>query len=508
MIRKRKLRRISSRKCNNMGMSLVEVIIAMAMLSIVALVVLQCMTVAMQYNLKARERQNTNTAAENVMETFKGYKLEELRELFITAQTGTEAEKQQAFLALGISAADCFTYPTAPASNPGASVEKIMQAPELTYRIDGMTDLNGNLIGNMEIKATQTSVSEIMEIENIVPTRDAIFRDTYITFGEVKALAMEDFKDKYLDAFLVRLNELDERPVELTEDDFDGNSVQFRQRDVNVNIDKEGSEEVVKVDMEYFYYLKYPYRVWKEEFIDEATGEGRIPGYSSFQEFLDAGGELGDYFNTEYFIYPENIDPGGNYSNDNKNDYYRIQKDFGGGNNSVEIYRNSKQGEEAPLQRFYLFYYPTYDMKERISIKTNYDLGREILGFIIKQVPPNYSGGNAEALALANKDRYYHPFVDGNNAKSEKIILYHNLGKTLGTDSFIWEYPTEGRFEFFDSARNYIGNVFLQYKETLYDLEMKITKDGKTVAHYEGTTNQYIGSNRGSGRNGRYGQLP
>jgi prepilin-type N-terminal cleavage/methylation domain-containing protein len=67
---------------NNKGMSLVEVIIAITILGIVVVPVLQAMTSAMTYNAKARVRQKLTLTAESIMETFKGYDLESLENMF------------------------------------------------------------------------------------------------------------------------------------------------------------------------------------------------------------------------------------------------------------------------------------------------------------------------------------------------------------------------------------------------------------------------------------------
>lgn len=71
-----------SRKLNNLGMSLVEVVVAMAILSIVILPVLRTFVQSARYNATARMRQQTTAAAQTVMENLKAYPVEEIEGQF------------------------------------------------------------------------------------------------------------------------------------------------------------------------------------------------------------------------------------------------------------------------------------------------------------------------------------------------------------------------------------------------------------------------------------------
>lgn len=75
-------RRQYSRKLNNVGMSLVEVVIAMAIMSIVILPVLHTFVQSARYNATARMRQQTTAAAQTVMENFKAYSVQEICDQF------------------------------------------------------------------------------------------------------------------------------------------------------------------------------------------------------------------------------------------------------------------------------------------------------------------------------------------------------------------------------------------------------------------------------------------
>ncbi len=73
-----------STKRNNVGMSLVEVVAAIAILSIVILAVLQSFVYSARYNARSRERQQTTAAAQTVMENFKAYSVQEIYDQFVS----------------------------------------------------------------------------------------------------------------------------------------------------------------------------------------------------------------------------------------------------------------------------------------------------------------------------------------------------------------------------------------------------------------------------------------
>lgn len=72
----------TSRKLNNRGMTLIEVLVAMMMLSVVSLVFLRSFSQTMYYNKNAREKQYALTVAQSMMEGMKAYGMDALDEQF------------------------------------------------------------------------------------------------------------------------------------------------------------------------------------------------------------------------------------------------------------------------------------------------------------------------------------------------------------------------------------------------------------------------------------------
>lgn len=72
----------ASRKLNDRGMTLVEALVAMMMLSVVSLVFLRAFSQTMYYNKNAREKQYALTVAQSMMEGVKAYGMDALDEQF------------------------------------------------------------------------------------------------------------------------------------------------------------------------------------------------------------------------------------------------------------------------------------------------------------------------------------------------------------------------------------------------------------------------------------------
>ena len=229
------------KKGNNAGMTLVEVIIAITILSLVAVPVLHAMTSSMYYNAKARKRQNVTLAAESLMETFKGYELAELQTIFARADAGDAVAKME----LGVTEADGFEYPS-----------DLSVSEPLVFKIQGMKADDGKTVCDIEVKATKQAVKEILEIENIQPTRDAIFRTNHANDADAWNKAQADFQANYQVAFLQELNALDDREWELTQSDINMSCLKLYQRELAFSIEGSGSNDIVTAYMEYTYYIK------------------------------------------------------------------------------------------------------------------------------------------------------------------------------------------------------------------------------------------------------------
>lgn len=86
----RKYRKV---KKNNKGLTLVEVIVAIAVLSVAILPLLYTFVYTAKFNMKSREKQRATSAAQAIIENFKAYSMEDIKDQFVhdTFDIGTKS---------------------------------------------------------------------------------------------------------------------------------------------------------------------------------------------------------------------------------------------------------------------------------------------------------------------------------------------------------------------------------------------------------------------------------
>lgn len=131
-----KMWRRRTRKSNNTGMSLVEVIVAIAILSIAILPVLHTFVSSAMYNARARSRQQTTAAAQTVLENFKAYSVKEICKQFVHIEGKTFSVNGTTTTAI----VDPATNRIIPAPDPALDPDPI--PGEIDFRIYGMAYQN------------------------------------------------------------------------------------------------------------------------------------------------------------------------------------------------------------------------------------------------------------------------------------------------------------------------------------------------------------------------------
>ncbi len=449
------------KKGNNAGMTLVEVIIAITILSLVAVPVLHAMTSSMYYNAKARKRQNVTLAAESLMETFKGYELAELQTIFARADAGDAVAKTE----LGVKEADGFEYPS-----------DLSTDVPLVFKIQGMKADDGKTVCDIEVTATKQPEKEILEIENIQPTRDAIFRTNHANDADAWNKAQADFQANYQATFLQELNALDDREWELTQSDINMSCLKLYQREMAFAIEGNGSNDIVTAYMEYTYYIKehiYYERIEEEteEATEPATGEEEGGGSEPETEEV--------VLEERRFNYPGNVA-----------DYFKIRIPLteypaAASAGEYKVYSNPIKDGEHPLQRLLIYYYPAYQMEHGDTVRIKNPDAMNLECHLIKQKDPGLTYAQ-----LQTKETNYKPAVKCEGAGH--VVLYHNLNSNLADKSNI--PGGASGITTFSEVQPYIGNSFKKQKVLVYKLEMKLKESGTEteIAHFEGTMNEYM----------------
>lgn len=488
---------------DNKGLSLVEVIVAIMILSLVVVPTLHSITMAMGYNQKARIRQSVTVSAESVMEVFKGYDMESLRAAFDAgAIDGINTE------------GGSFSY----TPNPVTS-----ESDPINFKINNMKIENGSKINlvNVEVKATPVyKKDDIMEPANSNKEYDAIFRGNKELDKYAHEKAIDDFKSRndgeYIKKFLEELNEKDERKRTLDETDIDFSCLKLKEKQTQYTVDGNETEMHVYVSVKYIYGMKdYPYYTKKtipeapevstEVAGEEGTTETSTDEIEYEEDFLDDF-ELKEEnkinfpdTDIELFI------PVSDYITDcSLKDASTGQYEFA----NVKV----SPDKTKVRNRLFIYYFPKYNkeleyrdangntvyvdnidngsspegIKDTIKIKSNMDIDC----YLIKQKP--YSVDMTDIELKIYEDRYSTlASVEGDG----NIKLYHNLGYNLGDGSLVG-VPTLSSFgaNIYDfvsgEGGDAIGKKYIRKDKMLvYKLEMQLfdAKTGNLVAKLDGT---------------------
>lgn len=391
----RRLSKHGKRKLNNRGMSLVEVLVAMVILSVVSIVFLRTFSYSTMLNQKAGAKQHALTLAQSLMEGFKAYDLDSINSQFAAAN-----------------AADFKLYP-----------------------LDGSETKGGNYTSGYWLKNIAFDESRYdvrIRLSEATPTESTVVTKATLATGEDAnkyndAIFVQDAaeQNKIYDEIIAGLTAAGMKASEIpTYATLDKTKLTITGRELKVEI----TANKVQVQSVYQY---------------------QVSGY----EFVKDDDSLGEY----------------NYS--------------GSLSVSYDCYDNTATvGNNAELQKVYLYYYPAYKhsyngVKECNSdvITINNASGTSIDVYVVKQKNSVFSDPQ---LVVCEGD--YSVAVSGNN----DTILYHNLNTTLsGTGT-----PTYSASGVTDKGALWVDEPD---KKLIYKVEITVYKNGSTEELYKlsGTTN-------------------
>lgn len=384
------IRRLHRRKLNNVGMSLVELIVAMALLMIVTVPILYTFVYSARNNAHARLRQQTTAAAQTVMENLKAYSVEKICTDFNNKTFPVSGVGSSGFDELIVSGVTI--NPEGVVSYSGGAIElKIsgMEYQRQTYDVD------------IKLTSHDSQASQIDFLKYESPTQENA------ASYAVSNAAMDSYALQQIMGIVAqRWNERENAaglpdpsatPAAHSAAEVDANKVEITERELRVDIDQVGSEYVAKVSCVYTFKVNdYPYE-------NAATG---VSGTFSIPE----AGDL-----------PES-------------NIYRVDLSEGAGGGvdfSREIFRQNTE-----LEYLFLYYYPAYDYIPGVSssdplvgkdqIVIDNTTGTEIKCYIYKQKNLAISD-----VRLRTAEGSYEVYVSLNNAS----IYDDNLRTILGGDT-------------------------------------------------------------------------
>ncbi|MED9902603.1 MAG: prepilin-type N-terminal cleavage/methylation domain-containing protein [Lachnospiraceae bacterium] len=170
---------------NNRGMSLVEVIIAVVILTVVMIPLLQTFVSAARYNARARERQRVTTVAQSVMEGFKAYGIEDLCMQFNGAKP---------FLLY--SAVDDYAEMGIPSIDTSGAVPVFVPHADNRYEFA----IKGLLVDGKKydayVEVTPMSGYDMASVDNINKYLDAVYRQDMQQDYEIYDKILDNITDK------------------------------------------------------------------------------------------------------------------------------------------------------------------------------------------------------------------------------------------------------------------------------------------------------------------------
>lgn len=455
----------TDRKLNNLGMSLVEVIISITILSIVVVPTLHALTTAMVYNSKARKRQEVTLSGESIMEAFKGYDIETLRRMFTNGgKDGSEVFYQQPE-----GATDPVYVWSEHTKDPAIADDSDYEL----FTIQGIQTDTGKTY-NIEMKAEPSDEKNVFQITNMKSTNPVVQCEK--SWGEdLDSKAFTDFSSQHaseFEDFMANLVKTDEYPDDkamnasgnpISIADVNTGNINIYDRTLEFVIDSDGVTPVIT----YRYYITgvaYYKPVHPPKVTDGYTGEeidsgeilkGTLQYLSKFPEGEDT-----------YFSFSP-VTPG--------------------------------KTDATDLSDVYLFYYPDYAIpSDKVVIRNN--SGNDTNCYLLKQRAKDVS-----QTWTTTHEQNYKVKVEKNG--SDDVRLYHNLFENIGTASFTVPTPQiaaafangndrqgESIANVYDSAGNVkheAADVFSEDKILSYDLTLTIRDDtGIEVSSLHSTMNE------------------
>lgn len=425
------------RQFNQKGLSLVEVIIAVVILSIVVTVTMRLFVSSVGYNVKSRDAQRAITVAESAMESFKAYHLKDLCLQFGAGTGGTSFK--------GVSS-DPLTSWSVSAKNGGTSLaspldgENELDTSATDYEFWIRNAVEENRHYDVKILVHKAKSEKVLKMDDVNPHRDAVYRfhesDTTEGVSQIADEAKAQIAALAAPADLLAGGTLTYSSMTLSS--LERNIVLTAEHVASTGADK------VKAEVSFVFSGTYSYTY------PSTTGT------------------------TKTVAQP--------FSGNVKKNFVSTGADF------EMVYDNTDTVASVGgnLKNIYLYYYPMYrsamsgvtSAQDNITIDCD-ALSDEVKVHISKQKATLYSD-----TLLQTYESGYHVKVDlkGNT------VLEHNLEEKLAGSSTIPAPTINGSVE----PAKELGDGILQEKGVLYNVEVLVYNAGdetKELASFVGTMN-------------------
>lgn len=427
------------KKVNNAGLTLIEILVAMAILTIAIIPLMSGYIYSVRHNNMAKDMQQTSILATTMIENCKAFDVDTIKSKVTAGQFIPNAKKS-------IVAKDDETH--------------------YIYYFDDVKVYDGsNQIYDisMEIR-NKGAESDLMYYEDMSPYNDAFFMadttksigDPQYTMDQLEAMAYEHALNELKE--LIDLDSADKTPT--------GDPVNISIADIDYSL-KNDTRYVVDSNDLFKITRMITLKVRK-------TAEGL--------ETVDVICSYTYDFDSPFYYTIPDLD----INDDDVPDEVSVANCDGKidawDGVTFRIYSNDKDKTKAKLENIYMFYVPSYtnagiDFADDI-INIDSDLGRDFTLYLMKQ--KKYDMSDAE---ITNAENEYSPQFTTNIVGSGMVTVYHNLDENIGDEAVLagWLDPENPCLDFQESVIEHDS------KKLMYSVEIKVySKD----AYYENGTSK------------------
>lgn len=238
-------------KVNNKGMTLVEVLVAMAILTVVSLALLQAFVSSVNYNRDAKEKQRGINLAQTIMESYKAYKLEDVCRQFNNVDPFNIYKGVIGSYAETGGSVDMYGNFTPSPTNEYSFVMNDVQYDNNLYDVEVAMKANPDAI----------SSAEIAETPQFNAYNDAIFYQPSDEYKYVYEDAIDQLKDAGMKEELL--------PTVTT---LDKSKITIDKRKVEISMYEYGGAEIVSAKVTYQYTIEDYEFITTEDLTDTLDG--------------------------------------------------------------------------------------------------------------------------------------------------------------------------------------------------------------------------------------------
>lgn len=255
------------RKLNNTGMSLVEIIVAMCILTIVTVSVLSIFVYSIRLNARSRTRQQTTAAAQTVMENFKAYPVRELCEQFdgvhetvggvdtvkAFSVNGTGVTTQIVRL-VGSAVPGASSAPAVLPSNDSAAIDALLASgDDMNLQVYNMEYQNEYY--DVEVQLRRHGGSHVADMQTLIyENRTEDNSAAYIGDRRMDAAALAEIADKVAEKWTDEEQMASATPAPARSgSEVDLSKIHIKKRELTATVKQDGSDYVVLMECKYWY---------------------------------------------------------------------------------------------------------------------------------------------------------------------------------------------------------------------------------------------------------------